>query len=526
MSHRPYTRRDVLRAFGAGAATVALPGCATFMRRGPGAGQRRPPNIIFIMSDDHCAQAMSCYGSRVNRTPNIDRLADEGMRFDNCFCTNAICAPSRAVILTGKHSHINGVATYAHRFDGAQTTFPKVLQQVGYQTAMVGKWHLKSDPTGFDYWDVLIGQGPYYNPTMICNGERRDHTGYTTDIITDRALAWLESGRDAGRPFMLMCHHKAPHRNWQPGPDHLTLYDDVDIPEPPTLFDDWSGRGRAATQQEMTIARHLTPADLKLKPPADLTAEQRAAWDAAYNPKNEAFEKAQLSGRELVRWKYQRYVKDYLRCVASVDDNIGRLLGSLDRAGLARNTIVVYTSDQGWYLGEHGWYDKRWMYEESLRMPLLVRWPAAVQAGCVNRSLCQNLDFAETFLDVAGARIPGDMQGRSLLPLLRGRAPRDWRSSVYYRYYEQPGYHNVQRHEGVRTERYKLIHFYRLGEWELYDLSKDPDEMRSVYADPAYADEVAQLKAELARLRKRYRVTDAADREYDQLLELRKKKSG
>ncbi|MCK4872928.1 MAG: sulfatase [Phycisphaerales bacterium] len=526
MTRPAYTRRDALHVLGAGAASVLLPGCATTGRREPAASGDRPPNIIFIMTDDHCVQAMSCYGSRINTTPHIDRLAREGMRFENCFCTNAICAPSRAVILTGKHSHINGVTTNAHRFDGTQTTFPKLLQRIGYQTAMIGKWHLKSDPTGFDHWDVLIGQGPYYNPTMIHNGERRKHTGYTTDIITDQALAWLKNGRDTQRPFMLMCQHKAPHRNWQPGPDHLALYDDVDIPEPPTLFDDWAGRGSAATQQEMTVARHLSDFDLKFDPPGNLTPEQRAAWDAAYNPKNDAFREAHLSGRELIRWKYQRYVKDYLRCVASVDDNIGRLLDYLDRTGLARNTIVIYTSDQGWYLGEHGWYDKRWIYEESLRMPLLVRWPAVVRAGSVNHALCQNLDFAETLLDAASATIPADMQGCSLLPLLRGRSPQDWRQSIYYHYYEHPGAHNVHRHEGVRTERYKLIHFYRLDEWELYDLRKDPDEMRSVYADPAYADVVAKLKTELVRLRRRYQVTDAADREYDQLIESRRKGKG
>jgi arylsulfatase A-like enzyme len=494
-------------------------------RRGAAAPSERHPNIIFVMTDDHCTQAMSCYGSRVNQTPNIDRLADEGMRFVNCFCTNAICAPSRAVILTGKHSHINGVTTNAHRFDGMQTTYPKLLQQIGYQTAMIGKWHLKSDPTGFDHWEVLIGQGPYYNPTMIFNGQRRKHTGYTTDIITDQALAWLEEGRDGERPFLLMCQHKAPHRNWQPGPHHLTMYDDVTIPEPPTLFDDWAGRGSAAAQQEMTIARHLSDFDLKLDPPQDLTPEQRAAWDAAYNPKNEAFRRARLSGRELLRWKYQRFVKDYLRCVASVDDNVGRLLNYLDQTGLARDTIVVYTSDQGWYLGDHGWYDKRWMYEESLRMPLLVRWPAVVAPNSVSSALCQNLDLAETFVDAAGATIPADMQGRSLLPLFRTRTPSDWRQSIYYHYYEHPGVHNVQRHDGVRTDRYKLIHYYRLNEWELFDLRKDPDEMQNVYANASYSGVVTELKTELERLRKQYDVTDAADREYDQLLQARKKRS-
>jgi arylsulfatase A-like enzyme len=511
-----------LRVLGAGAAAAMLPGCAgTLRRRGATAAGRRP-NIIFIMSDDHGAQAISCYGSRVNKTPHIDRLAHEGMRFTNCFCTNSICAPSRAVILTGKHSHVNGQITNAERFDGSQETFPKLLRRAGYQTAVFGKWHLKSDPTGFDHWNILIGQGPYYNPTMIRNGARVKHVGYTTDIITDATIEWLRAGRDGDQPFMIMCHHKAPHRNWQPGPDHLTLYDDVTIPEPPTLFDDWSGRTQAAAQ-EMTIARHLSEADLKLVPPTGLTDEQLARWNAAYEPKNETFRKAGLEGRALVRWKYQRYVKDYLRCVASVDDNIGRLLRYLDESGLARDTVVVYTADQGWFLGEHGWYDKRWMYEESLRMPLLVRWPAVVDAGSLNEGLCQNLDFAETFLEVAGVPVPGDMQGRSLVPLLEGRRPGDWRQSIYYHYYEYPAVHSVARHEGVRTARYKLIHFYRLGDWELYDLRKDPDELRNVYDDPAYASVVAELKTELERLRKKYGVTGAADRAYDELLESRAK---
>jgi arylsulfatase A-like enzyme len=312
---------------------------------------------------------------------------------------------------------------------------------------------------------------------------------------------------------MIMCQFKSPHRNWQPSPNHLMLYDGVKIPEPATLFDDWSGRGSAAPMQEMTIAQHLSDFDLKLEPPGNLNEEQRAAWDAAYDAKNDAFRESQLSGEELTRWKYQRYVKDYLRCVASVDENVGRLLEYLDTAGLARNTIVIYTSDQGWYLGEHGWYDKRWMYEESLRMPLLIRWPAVIGAGSVNDDLCQNLDFAETMLDAAGAPIPAAMQGRSLVPLLQGRAPRDWRQSVYYHYYEHPGVHNVQRHEGVRTDRHKLIHFYRLGEWELYDLVEDSDELQNVYADPAYGDVVSELKAELVRLRRCYGVPNAADRE-------------
>jgi arylsulfatase A-like enzyme len=497
----------VTRSIGTAAGLLAL---ALTAAPAPAAEEPREdrPNIIFIMSDDHGAQAISAYGSRVNRTPQIDRLAEEGMRFANCFCTNSICAPSRAVILTGKHSHLNGQKTNFDTFDGSQPTFPKLLQKAGYQTAMIGKWHLKSDPTGFDHWEVLIGQGPYYNPTMVRNGEKVKHPGYTTDIITDLSLEWLESARKADKPFLLMCQHKAPHRNWQPGPKYLTLYDDVTLPEPDTLFDDWAGRGTAARMQEMTVADHLTRLDLKLTPPRGLTEEQLAAWKAAYDPKNKAFAEAKPEGRNLVKWKYQRYAKDYLRCVASVDENVGRLLDYLDTSGLARNTVVIYTSDQGWFLGEHGWYDKRWMYEESFRMPLLVRWPAAVKPGAVNENLCQNLDFAATFLDLAGVPTPPDMQGRSLVPLLRGKTPPGWRESVYYHYYEYPAEHAVNRHEGVRTPQYKLIHFYQLEEWELYDLKKDPDERKNVYNEPAYKEVVTRLKTELERLRREYQVTD------------------
>ncbi|MHC5010882.1 MAG: sulfatase family protein [Planctomycetota bacterium] len=482
-----------------------------------------PPNILFLFTDDHGTQAIGAYGSRINDTPHIDRLADEGMRFDNCFVTNAICAPSRAVILTGKHSHVNGQTTNAHRFDGSQSTFPKLLQSAGYETAMIGKWHLKSDPTGFDHWEILVGQGPYYNPVMIRNGERAKRTGYTTDIITDLALTWLREERDEARPFLLMCQHKAPHRNWQPGPAHLHTYDDVEIPEPATLFDDWTGRGRAAREQEMTIERHLSENDLKLVPPRGLTEEQLAVWNAAYGPRNEAFRAASPEGDDLVRWKYQRYVKDYLRCIASVDDGIGRILAYLDEAGLADHTVVVYSSDQGWFLGEHGWYDKRWMYEESLRMPLIVRWPGRTAPGAVDDNLVQNLDFAPTILEIAGVSVPAEMQGRSLVPLLEGTPPAAWRDAVYYHYYERPGAHNVARHYGVRTHRHKLIHFYQLDEWECYDLRTDPDELQSVYGDPDYAQVVQELKAELDRLRERYGVTGAADEAYDRLLESRRR---
>ncbi len=471
-----------------------------------GADER--PNILFVFTDDHAAHAISAYGSKINRTPNLDRLAKEGMLFRHCFVTNAICGPSRAVILTGKHSHLNGFIQNGDRFDGSQTTFPKLLREAGYETAVIGKWHLASEPTGFDHWNVLIGQGPYYNPPMIRDGERVEHEGYTTDIITDLALDWLKTGRDRDKPFMLMYQHKAPHRPWEPGPKHLTMYDDADIPEPTTLFDDYAGRGSAAKMQKMTIANDLSDRDLKLIPPPNLTPAQLATWNAAYGPKNQAFEKANLSGDALVRWKYQRYIKDYLRCVASVDDNLGRVLDYLDESGLSKNTVVIYSSDQGWYLGDHGWYDKRWMYEESLRMPLIVRWPGVAAAGSEDSHMVSNLDFAQTFLEIAGARQPEEMQGRSLAPLLRGESPTDWRTSFYYHYYEFPGAHSVQRHYGVRTDRYKLIYFYTLDEWEMYDLREDPDELQSVYGQVGYAGVQRFLHAELQRLREHYRVPE------------------
>lgn len=482
------------------------------------------PNILFIFTDDHASHAISAYGSKINRTPHLDRLADEGILFRNCFCTNSICAPSRAVILTGKHSHLNGQIDNRQTFDGAQQTFPKILQAAGYQTALVGKWHLRSDPTGFDYWEILPGQGDYYNPDFLTEGGKTQYTGYCTDITTDLAVNWLKGKRDPNRPFLLMLQHKAPHRSWMPGPDHLNLYDEAEIPEPETLFDDCNNRNSGAKTQEMSIAHHMQESyDLKLDPEAGISddekrmwentygrmnEDQRKAWDAVYGPKNKAFRELNLSGKDLVRWRYQRYIKDYLRCVASVDDSVGRVLDYLDKSGLARNTLVVYSSDQGFYLGDHGWFDKRWMYEGSLRMPLIVRWPGVVAAGSEETHLVQNLDFAETFLEAAGLEPPADMQGTSLLPLLAGESPTDWRRSIYYHYYEYPGAHSVPRHYGVRTDRYKLIHYYQLGEWEFFDLEKDPDELQSVYADPSYQDRIAELELELARLRDRYGVPE------------------
>jgi arylsulfatase A-like enzyme len=474
------------------------------------------PNILFIMSDDHAFQAMSCYGSKVNETPNLDRIAKEGMRFDRCYVTNSICGPCRAVILTGKYSHLNGFEQNGRTFNGAQQTAPKLLQAAGYQTAVVGKWHLRSVPTGFDYYNVLVGQGPYYNPPMKSRGsdgqpEIVKHTGYTTDIITDHALDWLKHKRTADKPFFLMYQHKAPHRNWQPGPKYLTKYDDVDIPEPETLFDDYSGRADPAREQKMSVAKDLSPNDLKLIPQRGLTAEQHAVWDEAYGPKNEAFQRANLSGRDLVKWQYQRYVKDYLRCVASVDENVGRVLDYLKEAKLEDNTIVLYTSDQGWYLGDHGWYDKRWMYEESFRTPLIVRWPGKIKPGSVDRHFVMNLDFAETFLQLAEAPIPNDMQGDSIVPILRGQDPDDWRTAMYYHYYEFPGPHSVARHYGIRTATHKLIHYYPhpsrpdMDQWELFDMEADPHELQSVYDDPANAELIKELKQRLFDLRERYK---------------------
>ena len=466
------------------------------------------PNIVFIFTDDHTARALSAYGSVVNETPHLDRIANEGMRFDQCLVTNSICAPSRAVILTGKHSHINGQLTNGNRFDGSQPTFPKLLQTAGYQTGIVGKWHLQSAPTGFDHWQVLIGQGPYYNPRFLVPDDTIRIEGYTTNIITDLALDWLESGRDRSKPFMLMYQHKAPHRGWHPGPDHYTMYADEEIPEPATLFDDYTGRASPAAEQGMTIAHHLTVGDLKLEPPSSMNEAQVARWREVYDPRNEAFHAAGLEGDDLTRWKYQRYVKEYLRTVAGVDDNVGRLLDYLDENGLADNTVVIYSSDQGWYLGEHGWYDKRWMYEESLQTPLLVRWPGHIQPGSVSSTMVSNLDFAATFLDLAGVEVPDDIQGRSLKPIFLGETPADWRTSHYYHYYEYPGYHCVERHYGVRTSQYKLIYFYNRDEWELFDLENDPMEMNSVYEDEVYTDIVMELKEELTRLREHYAVPE------------------
>ena len=484
------------------------------------------PNIIFIFSDDHAPHAISAYGSVINETPQIDRLAREGAIFNANYCGNSICGPSRATILTGLHSHANGFMRNGNRFDSAQQTFPKLLRQHGYQTAIIGKWHLKSDPTGFDHWMVLPGQGQYYNPDFLTPEGKIQLPGYATDLTTDLALSWLGTERDPDKPFMLMCQHKAPHRTWMPGPDELHLYRDEEIPEPPTLFDDYAGRGQATRQQEMEIDRHMYLFfDLKLEPDAQeqrqlqgpdlnwesklnrMMPEQRAVWDEAFAEENAAFHQANLSGKELVRWKYQRYIKNYLRCVAGVDKSVGRILDYVDRdPKLAENTIVIYCSDQGFYLGDHGWFDKRWMYEESMRMPLLVRWPGKIEAGLAIDQLTQNIDFAPTFLDLAGVEVPENMHGQSLTPLLEGEQPDTWRDSLYYHYYESTGWHKVAAHYGIHAGRYKLIHYYEPEHqyWELFDLQTDPDELTNRYDDPDYASIAEKLHERLGALRERY----------------------
>jgi arylsulfatase A-like enzyme len=457
---------------------------------------RKQPNLLFIMSDDHASHAMSCYGSRINQTPHLDRIANEGMRLDNCFCTNSICTPSRATILAGTYNHVNGVTTLATKMDNRLNTYPKILQEAGYQTAIFGKWHLgigpEHCPTGFDDWAVLPGQGLYHNPEFIFKGpdggQRRGVKGYVSDLIADMSLEWLEN-RDPEKPFALMCHHKAPHRPWEPDEKHADMYLNEFIPEPDNLLDDYANRSTAPAEARMRVGPHSNYQDLDANTPG---------W---------------MDEPELRRWAYQRYIKKYLRVVASIDDNVGRLLDYLDEAGLAEDTIVIYTSDQGFFLGDHGWYDKRFMYEESLRMPFIIRYPREIQAGSVNDDIVLNVDFAPTFLDYAGAPIPEEFQGRSFRPLLNGRTPEDWQRSMYYRYWMHDNHHWVRAHYGVRTRDHKLICYYGDGlgqpgcreekypvEWELFDLSADPREMKSIYDDPAEAETVRTLKAELARL--------------------------
>jgi arylsulfatase A-like enzyme len=485
---------------------------------------QKVPNIIFIMSDDHAYQAISAYNDRfkdVAPTPNIDRIASQGMIFNRCVVTNSICGPSRACILTGKYSHENGfIQNEATPFDGSQQTFPKLLQQSGYQTAIIGKWHLISDPTGFDFWDILPGQGSYYNPDFKNEKGVYREQGYVTDIITYKSLNWLNEAKKKGQPFMLMLHHKAPHRGWEPGPKYLERFKGVEFPLPETLFDKYDGRGRAALEQDMSISGTMSmDADLKMWKDTTsqnykatigrMSPEQYSKWDATYKPVFEELERINPQGDDLLRWKYQRYMNDYLACIQSVDESVGRVLDYLKENGLEKNTIVIYTSDQGFYLGEHGWFDKRFMYEESYRTPLLISWPGVIKPGSVNNDIVSNLDFAESFLEAAGVVIPEDMQGASLVPVWKGITPADWRKEHYYHYYEYPGYHSVKRHYGISNERYKLIHFYYdIDEWEMYDLKTDPNEMRNIYSDSAYFETRQEMKKKLDELMKKYGDSD------------------
>jgi len=506
-------------------------------KEGDKKAEETPPNIIFIMTDDHAYQALSAYDSTLISTPNLDELASEGQLFNRAYVTNSISAPSRATILTGKFGHKNGVINNLAAFDTAQQTYPKILQKTGYQTAMIGKWHLKSKPTGFDYWRVLKGQGFYYHPEFRTPDGMVKKQGYTTDVITDMAISWLDEKRDSTKPFMMMYQHKAPHREWKPAMRHLRFKKDEAIPEPATLFDDYENRGTAAKEAEMLISKHMAlTSDNKIRPEIvrelgyeefydwyyrvykdqynRMTPEEQQKWDEVYGPINREFKRKHLQGKALTKWKYQRYMEDYLASVKAVDENVGRLMDYLDEEGLADNTLVIYTSDQGFFLGEHGWFDKRFMYEESFRTPLIIRWPGHIKPGSVSNDLVQNLDFAETMLDAAGATIPKDMQGRSLLPLFKGNN-KNWRDALYYHYYAYPGIHAVKRHYGICTDRYKLIHFYHdIDEWELYDLKNDPKEMNNVIDDSAYTGIKKRLKNDLDSIMHYYGDSDSLRNAY------------
>lgn len=500
-------------------------------------------NIIHIMTDDHAWQAISAYGHPISKaapTPNLDRLASMGMMFTQGCVENSISAPSRATLLTGMYSHKHGQETLEFGFKEDNVVFPELLQQAGYQTAVVGKWHLKVDPKGFDYYKILNDQGHYYNPafrTKDSEGEYIREEGYATTLITDHAIEWLEN-RDADKPFCLLVHHKAPHRNWMPEQKYLTLYEDVEFPYPETFFDDYSTRGEAAHSQEMDIRNTMTLRyDLKVQEIekeatkerdewskrdwdiiwSTLTPEEQEVWTKAYAGPNKEFLDANLSGDDLVKWKYQRYLKDYMRTIKSVDDQVGRLLDYLEEHDMLKNTLVVYTSDQGFYMGEHGWFDKRFMYSESMRTPIIAVLPGKIPAGTKSDDLVQNIDFAPTYLDFAGLKATDNMDGLSIKEVMQGRTPKDWRTSLYYHYYDYPAIHMVRKHDGVYDGRYKLINFYGKGEakdkgkdidyFEFFDLEKDPNEVNNVYDDPAYKDQIDRLKKELENYRQNLHVT-------------------
>ncbi|MBP6064949.1 sulfatase [Bacteroides sp.] len=499
-------------------AVAAFASCAT---KPSNPGQQKPLNIVYIMTDDHTAQMMSCYDTRYVETPNLDRLAKEGVRFTNSFVANSLSGPSRACMLTGKHSCANKFYDNTTCvFDTAQQTFPKLLQKAGYQTAVIGKWHLESLPSGFNYWEIVPGQGDYYNPRFITqHNDTIQKEGYITNLITDDAIDWMEHKRAKDQPFCLLIHHKAIHRNWMADTCNLALYEDKTFPMPDNFFDDYAGRPAAAAQ-EMSIAKDMDMIyDLKMLHPdkesrlkslyeeylGRLNPAQRAAWDKFYTPIIEEFYHKKLTAKELANWKFQRYMRDYMKTLKSLDDNVGRVLDYLKAEGLLENTLVVYTSDQGFYMGEHGWFDKRFMYEESMRTPLIMRLPTGMNRRGDVTELVQNIDYAPTFLELAGVVVPQDMQGASLLPLLKNERPQHWRKALYYHFYEFPAEHRVKRHYGIRTERYKLIHFYNdINWWELYDLQTDPSEMHNLYGQKAYESIANELKTELLKLQEQY----------------------
>ena len=535
--------------------------------------QGERPNILYIMCDDHAMQAISAYGSPISKlapTPNIDRLAERGMKFNEAFVENSLSTPSRACLMTGLYSHQNGQRQLAEGIDSTKTFFSELLQGAGYSTAVVGKWHMSCSPKGFDYYHVLDDQGQYYNPTFASTGQYgnfKQEMGYATDLITDHAIEYLNN-RDKNKPFCLLVHHKAPHRLWMPNTKYVSKYANVNFPLPETFWDDYETRGSAASTQKMSIDKYMEMVrDLKVPEMYDpstpegrdsyaglmgemnrMTPQQRAIIDAYYMPRNREFLSKNLTGKELIEWKYQNYIRDYMAVIASVDESVGRLLEYLDKNNLSDNTIIVYTSDQGFYMGEHGWFDKRFMYEESLRTPLIISYPGHTKPGSVCHKLVQNIDYAPTFLELAGVKKPQEMVGRSLLPIFdNGDAQKQWRSSIYYHYYDYPTYHMVRKHDGVRTDRYKLIHFYGKGGLdavpenkyqgiegtnenntlkslisigyfepkdnavnynELYDLQNDPHELNNLYGKPGYEKITKQLQKELDAYRKAQKVDE------------------
>lgn len=489
----------------------------------PEQSTRKPLNILYIMSDDHSYQTISAYDKRFTSTPNIDWIAENGVRFTNSFVANSLSGPSRACMLTGKHSHANGFTDNTKTFDGSQQTYPKLLQKAGYQTAMIGKWHLTSNPTGFDYWDILFGQGDYFNPDFLCNGDSVRREGYVTNIIADLTIEWLDKKRDPNKPFCLLMHNKAPHRVWSPDTCDLRLYDDITYPLPDNFYDDYEGR-EAAKVQEMSIINDMNVVyDLKMADHegeiktdnkaldawgrsnyARMNDAQRAKWDAYYDPIIQKFKADKLSGKALAEWKYQRYMHDYMRVIASLDRNIGRVIDYLRQHGLLDNTIIVYTSDQGFFMGEHAFFDKRFMYEESFRTPLVMYVPGTKKHGDITE-MVQNIDYAPTFLEAAGVDIPSDIQGESFWPLLQGEHPKNWRKALYYHYHEWPAEHAVRPHYGIRTERYSLMHFTGdLDEWELFDIQNDPSEMHNLYGQEGMESVTKELKEQLRQLQKQY----------------------